>query len=71
MTLVPVMEMQSATNNAEALPAKLYTCPMASHADVVTDKPGDCPKCGMTLVPTSEVAHGKIAEENWRKQHQH
>jgi RND family efflux transporter MFP subunit len=71
MTLVPVMEMQSATNNAEALPAKLYTCPMASHADVVSDQPGDCPKCGMTLVPTSEVAHGKIAEENWRKQHQH
>jgi hypothetical protein len=25
-----------------------YTCPM--HAEVVTDKPGDCPKCGMTLV---------------------
>jgi RND family efflux transporter MFP subunit len=53
-----------------ALP-KLYTCPMASHADVVTDKPGDCPKCGMTLVPTSEVAHGKVAEANWSKQHQH
>lgn len=26
-----------------------YTCPM--HPDVVQDKPGNCPKCGMTLVP--------------------
>jgi hypothetical protein len=25
-----------------------YTCPM--HADVVQDKPGKCPKCGMNLV---------------------
>ena len=28
--------------------AKQYTCPM--HAEVVQDKPGDCPKCGMKLV---------------------
>jgi hypothetical protein len=26
-----------------------YTCPM--HPQVVTDHPGKCPKCGMTLVP--------------------
>ncbi len=26
-----------------------YTCPM--HSDVVTDRPGNCPKCGMKLVP--------------------
>ena len=26
----------------------LYTCPM--HAEVVEEKPGDCPKCGMKLV---------------------
>jgi multidrug efflux pump subunit AcrA (membrane-fusion protein) len=45
----------------------LYTCPMPEHADVVQDHPGKCPKCGMKLVPTTEVEHGKTAEENWRK----
>src|SRR5512140_1113728 len=78
MTLIPVMEappvLNTTTNQAsadktQALPATLYTCPMASDADVVSDKPGKCPKCEMDLVPTSTVSHGKIAEANWRKQH--
>ena len=30
--------------------ADVYTCPM--HADVITDDPGRCPKCAMTLVKT-------------------
>jgi transcription initiation factor IIE alpha subunit len=30
--------------------AVYYTCPMPEHADVVMDKPGKCPKCGMDLV---------------------
>jgi membrane fusion protein, copper/silver efflux system len=75
MTLIPVMETPQpptqSNTNAVAIPSPLYTCPMASHADVVSEKPGDCPKCGMTLVETSTVNHGKIAEGNWRKQHQH
>ena len=52
-----------------SVPTALFTCPMAAHADVVSDKPGKCAKCEMDLVPTSTVAHGKKAEENWRQQH--
>lgn len=77
MTLIPVMQAprlsNTPTNQAEAmkistLPTTLYTCPMASHADVVSDKSGKCPKCEMELVPTTTVSHGKVAEANWRKQ---
>ena len=28
--------------------AKTYTCPM--HPEILSDKPGKCPKCGMALV---------------------
>jgi len=78
MTLIPVMVQprpaaaqggNTSASTTEPLPAKLYTCPMAEHADVVSDKPGLCPKCEMKLVETSTVGHGKIAEGNWRKQH--
>src|SRR5438067_1521108 len=33
-------------------PAPKYTCVM--HPDVISDKPGKCPKCGMDLVSMSE-----------------
>jgi hypothetical protein len=68
MTLIPVMEAPPAAPPAAKIPI-LYTCPMPIHADVVSDQPGKCPKCGMELVPTTTVAHGKIAEANWRKLH--
>ena len=75
MTLIPVMTrpMPAGTpgtnSSADQMPPKLYTCPMAEHADVVSDKPGVCPKCGMKLVETSTVNHGPTAEDNWRRQH--
>jgi hypothetical protein len=32
--------------------ATVYTCPM--HPEVTSDKPGKCPKCGMTLEPKAK-----------------
>ena len=36
--------------------AQKYTCPM--HPEVITDHPGNCPKCGMKLVPLKEKKRG-------------
>jgi RND family efflux transporter MFP subunit len=72
MTLIPVMTREDrgereGANPTNALPAVLYTCPMASDADVVSDQPGKCPKCEMDLVDARTVKHRAAAEANWRK----
>ena len=46
-----VMGLSSAENSSAKEGSVYYTCPMTEHADVVMDKPGKCPKCGMKLVP--------------------
>jgi hypothetical protein len=43
----------AASPTVSATPAgQKYTCPM--HPEVVQDKPGKCPKCGMNLAPEKE-----------------
>ncbi|CTQ47636.1 copper-transporting P-type ATPase [Roseibium aggregatum] len=48
-----------------------YTCPM--HPEVRQDKPGNCPKCGMHLVPEKEVhahsGHGHHAHAHAHQDH--
>ncbi len=50
-------------------PTPLFTCPMEEHAEVVTDAPGKCRKCGMTLVPVAESEHRAASEAAWHSQH--
>ncbi len=50
----------SADTTKKTKPAKVqYTCTM--HPEVILDKPGKCPKCGMTLV--KKVEKKKPAEK--------
>ena len=46
---VPAQTAASSSVSATEEQIQKYTCPM--HAEVIMDHPGECPKCGMTLVP--------------------
>jgi putative DNA topoisomerase len=48
----PVLFAQSAKTKTDTTKKQMYTCTM--DPEVLSDKPGKCPKCGMTLVPVSK-----------------
>lgn len=52
-------EIPDKTSLQQSATVQKYTCPM--HPEVVSDKPGKCPKCGMDLVPVKEEK--KIQED--------
>lgn len=43
---------QTETSKKEAKTKTIYTCSM--HAEIVSDKEGKCPKCGMKLVKAKQ-----------------
>src|SRR5688572_10086354 len=50
--------------------AEVYSCPM--HPEVRSDKPGNCPKCGMALVNdgvSNEAVHKHDRHQNDHQQH--
>jgi Cu+-exporting ATPase len=56
---------QASAANTSVGPGSLYTCPM--HPEVRVDRPGNCPKCGMTLelvMPAANVDEGENSELN-------
>jgi RND family efflux transporter MFP subunit len=58
-----IISRQNATQGSPTSPkVQRYHCPM--HPTYVSDKPGDCPICGMKLVPIeSEASHEKAIGE--------
>jgi multidrug efflux pump subunit AcrA (membrane-fusion protein) len=45
---------------ADTAAAKKYQCPM--HPQIIRDKPGECPICGMELVPMVEASSGTASK---------
>lgn len=51
------LESGGGQKTAQSSKAGGYTCPM--HPDIRRDKPGDCPKCGMSLEPVVPAGPGR------------
>lgn len=50
-------EKKSPVSSSETKEGTLFTCPM--HPEVVQDRPGSCPKCGMALEPKEQTLEQK------------
>ncbi|WP_229048217.1 multicopper oxidase domain-containing protein [Chryseobacterium arthrosphaerae] len=51
--------------NTAAQSESVYTCPM--HPEVISDKPGKCPKCGMELVEKENHQHAAVENSKGEK----
>ncbi len=61
---------QTTEKKTETVKSVTYTCPM--HPEVIVDKPGKCPKCGMKLVEKKVTPAGnmKSMPDSTMKHHQ-
>lgn len=53
---------QTPQKKTTAVQTVKYTCPM--HPQVIEDKPGKCPICGMKLVVKKELSNGTMQQMN-------
>ena len=51
---------QTPGNTPEKQQTMKYTCPM--HSEIVSDKPGNCPKCGMAMVEKKEMKKDEMRQ---------
>lgn len=60
---------QSPKNKTAQQQTVKYTCSM--HPEVLQDKPGNCPKCGMKLIEKKEVKKQGMKKDSTMMKHDH
>ncbi|MDW5290230.1 efflux RND transporter periplasmic adaptor subunit [Formosa sp. PL04] len=56
-----IQEISDNHNHSEVIDSQLWTCSM--HPQIMQPEPGDCPICGMELIPAESVAEGLSADQ--------
>ena len=69
---VPQTDASHQGGHTHSINGDKYYCPMRCEGDKTYDEPGDCPKCGMELIPVSgeveseeEKAYKRMAKRFW------